>query len=293
MFGYVLPKKCEMRIKDYDIYRSFYCGLCKQLQASYGVFSRMLLNYDLVLLAVTTDCLSGELGETCAEGCFINPIMKRPMRHGTAGLRLAADGLVMLSYHKVRDNLQDEKFLKKIGYAITLPFLKHMYKKAARQNSYAAACIEDEMKRQSALEAAGCLSVDEICDPTAKMCAVLFSSASLEEHEKKILFRLGLFAGQVVYLLDAAEDFDEDKAKGRYNVFVKLNYTKEQAIEAVKRRCRMAAGEVAACYRTLQWKQGEPILDNIFYLGLPAGIDAAGIKRSNGRTQGHGQIEGV
>ena len=29
MFGYVVMNRPEIKFKDYDLYRSFYCGLCK------------------------------------------------------------------------------------------------------------------------------------------------------------------------------------------------------------------------------------------------------------------------
>ena len=29
MFGYVVMNKPEIKFKDFDMYRSFYCGLCR------------------------------------------------------------------------------------------------------------------------------------------------------------------------------------------------------------------------------------------------------------------------
>jgi hypothetical protein len=31
MFGYVTVNKPEIKFKDFDVYRSFYCGLCREL----------------------------------------------------------------------------------------------------------------------------------------------------------------------------------------------------------------------------------------------------------------------
>ncbi|MDQ9751364.1 DUF5685 family protein, partial [Acinetobacter baumannii] len=36
MFGYVVMNKPEMKFKDYDLYRTFYCGLCHELKDKYG-----------------------------------------------------------------------------------------------------------------------------------------------------------------------------------------------------------------------------------------------------------------
>ena len=49
MFGYVTINQPEMKFKDYDMYRSFYCGLCRRLKESYGSAGQMTLTYDLTL----------------------------------------------------------------------------------------------------------------------------------------------------------------------------------------------------------------------------------------------------
>ena len=46
MFGYVLVNKPELKIREFENYRSYYCGLCHQLKEEYGTFGRMMLNYD-------------------------------------------------------------------------------------------------------------------------------------------------------------------------------------------------------------------------------------------------------
>ena len=36
MFGYIAINKAEMKFKDFDVYHSYYCGLCKRLKERYG-----------------------------------------------------------------------------------------------------------------------------------------------------------------------------------------------------------------------------------------------------------------
>ena len=36
MFGYVVINKPELKFKEFDIYHSFYCGLCQTLKEKYG-----------------------------------------------------------------------------------------------------------------------------------------------------------------------------------------------------------------------------------------------------------------
>lgn len=289
MFGYVLPVKCEMRVRDFETYRAAYCGLCKQLGEDYGLASRMLLNYDLVLLALIADAMSGDAGEMRREGCLVNPVSKKPTLYGTAGLRLGSDGLLLLSYHKFRDNAEDDRGAKRLLAAGGAGLLRRRYRRAAQRRPACAAAVEAQMERQRQLEAAGSASPDEAASPTAEMCRALFCEAAPDEQSREALGRMGLFCGQVIYLLDAAEDYEEDEKQGTYNVFLRAGLSKAEAVEAAQRRCRMAAGEIARSYTALAPRQYKEILDNIVYLGLPAAIASAGRKA---KGMGHGQIQG-
>ena len=50
MFGYIAINKAEMKFKDYDMYHSYYCGLCKSLKKNYGRSGQMTLTYDMTFL---------------------------------------------------------------------------------------------------------------------------------------------------------------------------------------------------------------------------------------------------
>ena len=52
MFGYVVMNRPEMKIKDYDLYRSFYCGLCRELRDRYGISGQITLTYDLTFVTL-------------------------------------------------------------------------------------------------------------------------------------------------------------------------------------------------------------------------------------------------
>ena len=39
VFGYLKPDKPELKIREYEEYKSVYCGLCKYLGKDYGIVS--------------------------------------------------------------------------------------------------------------------------------------------------------------------------------------------------------------------------------------------------------------
>ena len=52
MFGYVTINKAEMKFKEFDIYHSFYCGLCRVLKDKYGISGQLTLSYDMTFILI-------------------------------------------------------------------------------------------------------------------------------------------------------------------------------------------------------------------------------------------------
>ena len=52
MFGYVQPAYAELRVREHELYKAYYCGLCRAMGRTTGQLSRFSLNYDLVFLAM-------------------------------------------------------------------------------------------------------------------------------------------------------------------------------------------------------------------------------------------------
>ena len=50
MFGYVTVNKPELKIREFERYRGFYCGLCDCLREKYGVSGQVTLTYDMTFL---------------------------------------------------------------------------------------------------------------------------------------------------------------------------------------------------------------------------------------------------
>ena len=279
MFGYVLPFKPELKVREWTEYRAYYCGLCKELKKEYGFTARMFLNYDLVLLAIMADSLAGSHTTACAERCIANPIVTRPVCQGSDGLSLAADALVLTAYYKLADDLADERFLKKLLPLVLQPVLRRMRQKAAARQPEIDSALALQTKNQSIVEHKKTQNADAAAEATAKMTEAVFCAAGHTENDKKALRRLGFFIGKIIYYLDAAEDFEKDSEHGSYNVFCFQNLSKADAVAHTQMLCRMCAGEASLAYNLLDFKTHKGLLDNIFFLGVPQSIQLAGQKR--------------
>ena len=284
MFGYITPLVSELRVREYNEYKSVYCGLCKELGRRYGLAARMLLNYDLVLIALVADGLSGEAPNCGAERCIASPLAKRPVCGSSNGLALAADALVLLGWYKLLDDLADSGPLRRIPARLALLLLHGAYKKAALQRPQLDDSFCRNMQAQQALEAAGCALPDQAADPSAQMLGTLMAACSPEPRCRRILYRYGMFLGRVIYYLDAAEDFQKDAQHKRYNVFLQASLNREQMLSRARALCNMCAGEAITSYRLLPLRRNEPLLENVLCLGLAERIRQIGEPRKRKRS---------
>ena len=60
MFGYVLPDKPNMFVRDYTLFRAYYCGLCHAMKKEAGQISRLSVNYDAAFISLLFSDIRGE-----------------------------------------------------------------------------------------------------------------------------------------------------------------------------------------------------------------------------------------
>lgn len=49
MFGYIIVNKQELKFREFDVYQSYYCGLCQSLKERFGRRGQLTLSYDMTL----------------------------------------------------------------------------------------------------------------------------------------------------------------------------------------------------------------------------------------------------
>ena len=112
MFGYVTVNEPELRIREYHLYRSYYCGMCMDLKDNYGQSGRMTLSYDTVFLALLLTSLYEPPETLRSVRCAVHPLEKHATRQNEY-TRYAADMNIILSYYSCVDDWNDEKEMKK------------------------------------------------------------------------------------------------------------------------------------------------------------------------------------
>lgn len=231
LFGYVKPFAPDLYVREFELYKAIYCGICREMRRRTGLLSSATLSYDMVFLAIARMAATDEKLKTARGRCTVNPFRRRNMILNSPSIEYSARASALLCYHKLRDDLADERGAKKLAAAIVLPFARRAAKKADLEEleNDISACLE----RLSEIEANRVASVDEPADAFGELLGTVFAFG-LPEDSGEILYDVGFHLGRFIYAADAAEDWGDDIAMGKYNPFALL-YGEDFENEAYRR----------------------------------------------------------
>ena len=259
MFGYVLVNKPELKIKEFEAYRSWYCGLCRTLNKRHGLAGRLTLNYDMTFLIMILADLYDEKHECACARCIVHPLDKHCSAR-TEATDYCADMCVLLAYYKCRDDWKDEHKLKAC-FAMTVLSRKGV----AERYPEKAAFIEKKMNMLDIVENAKNLPIDKVAKVFGEIMAEVF--VYRDDFWKEDLYKLGFYLGKFIYLLDAYEDVEKDMKTGDYNPFKEF-YAKPGFDDQVLNLLLLMIGEATDAFERLPLVENTEILRNILYSGV-------------------------
>ncbi len=277
MFGYVRVWQPELKVKEYEFYRGTYCGLCRSMGTCTGQCSRMTLSYDFAFLALIRLALTKDPIAFQRKRCLAHPLKKRSSMVHNDTLAYCAGAAAILSYHKLMDDLADERGFKKLRAILARPFVARGRKKAIKMGlSELDVKVSDGLRRLAAEEAAARASVDLPAEIFGEILAEIMSFG-LSDPEKRIAASAGLSVGKWIYIADALDDLPEDAKKNRYNPFLLLfgriptKEEEEGICDALKNQ--LCDAESAVNLMDFEAPDVEHIIWNILYLGMPQRIE--------------------
>lgn len=269
VFGYVNIYKDELKVKDYNIYRSYYCGLCKKLGEEFSIRARLSLNYDFAFLALVLSSLSDGKEEIKYENCFIHPLTKRPVLKSDDYLTYSAYMSIIVTYFKLKDDVSDNKNIKSFFAYL---FFKGYFKKAKKKYPKKCEIIKTILEELNIKEKENCADIDEVSDCFGRLLSEVFLKDGEDRALKEFSYQLGRF----IYIIDALDDIEKDIKSKNYNPFIKkYSYINEDAKEFKKRVCSeydlivtLTLESIASAFELIDFKKNKTILQNIVYLGL-------------------------
>lgn len=268
MFGYVRPALDRLNQEQKDAYQSAYCGLCHALGKRHGWLARMTLQYDFTFLAIVL--AAGEEDRLSCLRCPAHPFRK-PRACLTGGrLDAAADQSMILTWHKLSDDVDDHGFFMGLPYRFVRRLFRRAYRRAAAAQPEFDARTREGLARLRELEEARSPQLDRAADAFARILACA-AQAVPGEGARRALGQLLYHLGRWIYLMDAWDDLDDDRRRGRYNPldarFQGQARENRDYLDTTSTHSLRLAGSAAELLELGTWA---PIVENILYIGLPA-----------------------
>lgn len=264
MLGYIVPYKSELRIREFDLYSGYYCGLCKSVANRFGQLPRLVLNYDSVLLALVLSSLFTEKEALATERCPVHPRKKKLIVKSAEGLDYAADMMVLLAFYKLQDDHLDEGGWKSQAGMLAL---RRSHRRLLTTYPKKGAILQEQLDELHLLEREKCTSLDRASEPFAKIMSEIFSAEELPFSRETIesLRRFGYHLGKWIYLIDAYDDLSENEKDGAYNPLLPV---RPGLLERMEFNLHCHLTELSSAWQSLAPQKNLELIENIVYMGL-------------------------
>jgi hypothetical protein len=269
LFGYVVPDKENMYIKDFTLFRAYYCGLCMALAKTGAPHTRLCTNYDTTFLNVLVHSLNNVEITVKPARCVLSPFRKKPILVVDELTKRVADVSVLLVYYKTVDDIEDGKKFRRFAKLA----LSRRAKKAKRAEPEIDAVMENSFRKLREIERENCAEIDRACEPFADMLAKVTQilAPKIGEEEKRFAYNLG----KLVYLFDALDDVEKDAKSQNYNPLAAAYGKCQTKAEFLQKNSQNLQFVLKVCYNQLvedynniKVPVSEGVLSNIVYLGL-------------------------
>lgn len=270
MFGYILPDKPNMYMKDYALYKAFYCGMCKSIKCEQGQLMRLSVNYDVTFINILLHGIMDQKIEFSTEACILNPFKKKCiLKTNPVSLNCVYLNALLADF-KCRDDLDDKPSHAK-------RFLRGSFKgktKRAKEKLPEVSALLDKcyIEQMEAEKNDGDFELSS--SPFANCMREVFKVLTGDKYIAEI-GELAFYLGKYVYLLDAVDDFESDVKDGQFNPFKKSFpecKTKEELItnhyKELEEVLNQILFEIKENYDNIPVFETESIITNTLWFGL-------------------------
>lgn len=272
MFGYVIPDKMNMFMKDYYNYKAYYCGLCKRIGKDCNQLMRISTNYDMVFFDMFCHAIMDMQPTYNNERCILS-FKKKSIVKGDSLTDKIVDVNTLLMYYKLLDDKLDSKKPSVSKSLARILVVSGEYKKAKKNFPQLDKLFNHEYERLRAMEIEGTASIDKLADPFANMLregvkAVLSEKCTTDIED------LFYFLGKWVYIIDAIDDTEKDFKNKEFNpFFVGYNYQNQDKFFEDKGKdleflLKTSYNSVRNAYKNIELKCNEGAITNILWYGI-------------------------
>lgn len=264
MFGYVTINKPELKIREYERYHSFYCGLCHILKQRHGWLGQFTLTYDMTFLVLLLSSLYAPPTYKKKSRCPAHPAKSHLARYNQI-TEYCADMNIALAYHNFADDWQDDKSIKSIA---GMNLLQKSYQNVHAQYPTICGQIEKYLKQLSALESNCIQDIDKTSGCFGRLMGILFDYK--QDIWSPYLRRFGFYLGKFIYIMDACLDLEDDLEKKHFNPLTDLykSMERDSFIKTCHSMLELMIADACSEFEKLPLTQDLELMRNILYAGV-------------------------
>ena len=262
MFGYIVPVLSVLSDEQKQRYRSFYCGVCHALRKRYGQARRVSLSNDMTFLAILLTSLYEPDTDRTNARCGVHPL-KSHAYLSSPMIDYAADMNALLFYYKCEDQRMDDDSLRgKAGESL----FRNAAAKVRERRPLQADAVQQALSELWKEEAKSAPDPDRLCTLSGEMLGAVFVPKP-EDPWSAVLRAVGAGLGRFIYWMDAWEDYDEDRKKGRFNPLTAW-HSQPDYEDFCHDTLEMLIADAAESFEILPLEQDLDLLRNVMYSGV-------------------------
>lgn len=278
MLGVMTIRKEEMKFREFDRYRGYYCGLCRAIGKRCGSACRLALSFEMTFLALLHTSLYEPETKAEMRRCVLHPVKKRLMLSNQA-LDYCADLSALISYYDLRDGWEDERRADKLAESA---LLKKAARRAGERLPRQKAAVEKYVSALHDIEKRNDQNLDAAANLTGEMLAELY--VMQDDVYARDLRELGYYLGKFIYLCDCYEDIERDIKKKSYNPLIARSAKETFAADCEQMLSDMMA-RAAMAFERLPLIEDAEIMRNILYSGIWLRFEHASERRKAKKEQ--------
>ena len=261
-----------MSASDVHAYRSCYCESCHQLRKDFGIVSTTAVNYDMTFNGIMMNALSssGIKEQNTKNGMIC--IFGKAVDSGL--LRKIAGHTILLTKWELEDDKHDRPTLRSNAASIALGRAIRKAETMYPEYDEHAAKGFDDLKRMEAEQCGDPVLIGRRFAMSLMPSMEDIAGDAWSDHLKDLFTGLGT----AVYVMDAADDLDEDFMNGTFNPFlvgyedyINKNEFMQKNVYQITDKVSEAMKDIRNSYSfirdSMHFHHG--IADNIIFRGLP------------------------
>lgn len=232
-----------------------------------------------------TDDFSGLINSRCA----YNPLRKKQLINSPS-IDYTACVASLLTYYKLKDDVNDCKGLKKIKYILACALMKPSKNKAVKRFMLPENEIAELLNELTINEKSDNSALDSSADIFGRLLSITASYGVDDEMQRFVLEKCFYYIGKWIYIIDAVDDYPDDLKNGDYNPFKKDGLN----IEAIDYTLQAILQQLDNYILKIKFNDGDifEIIKNIVYMGCDSVANQV-YKKSSEKLQKHSKSKEI